>query len=138
MLLSSGGLAADDLSVVEAIVAERSPFLTDASDIGGIVGSYVLSAIAALVAIFFAFRREWRIAAFAAFVPFVESAIYRVTSVAVPRERPDVIRLEDLPADASYPLGTSRRRWRSTAACLVLGSRIEDATAVGSPGQRRS
>jgi len=130
VLLSSGGLAADDLSVVETIVAERSPFLTDASDVGGIVGSYVLSAIAALVAIFFAFRREWGIAAFAAFVPFVESAIYRVTSMAVPRERPDVIRLEDLPADASYPSGHVAASVAVYGGLvLVLGSRIVDATA---------
>ena len=35
----------------------------------------------------------------------VESATYRVTSLAVPRDRPHVHRLEDLPADASYPSG---------------------------------
>ena len=39
----------------------------------------------------------------------VESATYRVTSLVVPRERPDVQRLEDLPADASYPVGPHRR-----------------------------
>ena len=35
----------------------------------------------------------------------VESATYRVTSLAVPRDRPHVHRLEDLPANASYPSG---------------------------------
>jgi membrane-associated phospholipid phosphatase len=35
----------------------------------------------------------------------VESATYRVTSLAVPRDRPSVPRLEDLPVDASYPSG---------------------------------
>ena len=35
----------------------------------------------------------------------VESATYRVTSLVVPRDRPHVHRLEDLPANASYPSG---------------------------------
>ena len=48
---------------------------------------------------------QWRVAAFAVFVLMVESATYRVTSLAVPRDRPHVHRLEDLPADASYPSG---------------------------------
>ena len=51
------------------------------------------------------FLRKWRIAAFAVFVLVVESATYRVTSLAVPRDRPHVQRLEDLPVDASYPSG---------------------------------
>lgn len=127
VLLGSDGIAADDLSVVESIVAERTAFLTDISEVGAIVGSYVLSAIAALVAIYFAFRRQWGTAAFFALVPFVESAIYRLTSMAVPRERPDVIRLEDLPADASYPSGHVAASIAVYGGLvLVLGSRIED------------
>ena len=34
-----------------------------------------------------------------------ESATYRITTIVVPRDRPSVHRLEDLPADASYPSG---------------------------------
>ena len=52
-----------------------------------------------------AFLRTWLIAAFAVFVLVVESATYSVTSLAVSRQRPDVKRLEDLPADASFPSG---------------------------------
>lgn len=128
VLLRSDGIAADDLSVVEAIVAERTTLLTDVSEAGGIVGSYALSAIAALLAVFFALRREWAIAAFAAFVPLVESGLYRVTSLAVPRERPEVIRLEDLPADASYPSGhVAASVAVYCGLALVLTARIEDA-----------
>jgi undecaprenyl-diphosphatase len=50
-------------------------------------------------------QRKWRIAAFAVFVLVVESATYRVASIVVPRDRPHVHRLEDLPADASFPSG---------------------------------
>jgi membrane-associated phospholipid phosphatase len=35
----------------------------------------------------------------------LESATYRLTTLALPRQRPDVPRLEDLPANASYPSG---------------------------------
>ena len=49
--------------------------------------------------------RRWLIAAFAVFVLLAESATYRVTTLAVPRDRPAVHRLEDLPVDASYPSG---------------------------------
>lgn len=127
VLLSVGGIATADMSVVETIVAERTGLLTDGAEVGAIVGSYVLSAIAALLAVYFAHRREWGVAAFAAFVPFVESGLYRFTSLAVPRQRPDVVRLEDLPADVSYPSGhvaASVAVYLGLA--LVLSSRIEN------------
>lgn len=127
VVIRSDGVAADDLSVVRTLEAERTAFLNDTADVGAIVGSFALSAIAALVAIFFAFRREWGIAAFAAFVPFVESGLYRVTSIAAPRERPEVVRLEDLPADASYPSGhVAASVAVYVGLVIVLGSRIED------------
>ncbi len=68
-------------------------------------GAPVLPILVALIAIVFAIQRRWRIAAFAVFVLVVESATYRVTSLVVPRDRPHVHRLEDLPANASYPSG---------------------------------
>jgi undecaprenyl-diphosphatase len=106
VLLHTGGLASTDESVVRSIVAERSPFLTDASVVGSTVGGApLLPILVGLIAIVCAFLRRWRIAAFAVFVLVVESATYRVTSLVVPRDRPHVNRLEDLPADASYPSG---------------------------------
>jgi len=128
ILLDSNALADWDIGVVESIVAERTPFLTDVSDVGAIVGSYLLSAIAVLTAIYFAYRREWTFAAFAAFIPLVESGLYRLTSLAAPRQRPDVPRLEDLTPDASYPSGhvaASVAVYGGLA--FVLSSRIEHA-----------
>ena len=57
----------------------------------------------------------------------VESATYRVTSLAVPRERPDVKRLEDLPADASFPSGhTAASIAVYVGLVLLIASRIRD------------
>ena len=106
VLLNVGGLGSFDESAIVSIVADRTPFLTDASSVGSAVGGApVLPILVGIIAIVCAFLRRWRIAAFAVFVLVVESATYRVTSLVVPRDRPHVQRLEDLPADASYPSG---------------------------------
>ena len=106
VLLNVGGLGSFDESAIVSIVADRTPFLTDASSVGSAVGGApVLPILVGIIAIVCAFLRRWRIAAFAVFVLVVESATYRVTSLVVPRDRPHVQRLEDLPANASYPSG---------------------------------
>ena len=100
------GLARTDESTVRSIVAERTPFLTDASTVGTTLGGApLLPVLVAVIGLVCAVLRRWLIAAFAVFVLVVESATYRVTSLVVPRERPDVKRLEDLPVDASFPSG---------------------------------
>lgn len=106
VLLQTGGLARTDDSVVRSLVAERTPFLTDASEVGSTLGGApLLPILAGAVGLVFALLRKWRVAAFAACALVVESATYRITSLAVPRERPQVKRLEDLPVDASFPSG---------------------------------
>jgi membrane-associated phospholipid phosphatase len=125
VLLQSGGVASADESFVESLAGERTPFLTDVSAVGSTVGSTLLVAIAVLAALFFAHRRRWGLAAFAILLPAVESGLYRITSTAAPRERPDVPRLEDLPVDASYPsghVGASIAVYGGLA--LVLATRI--------------
>jgi undecaprenyl-diphosphatase len=106
VLLHTGGLARTDESAVKSLVAERTPFLTDASEVGSTLGGApLLPILVGVIGLVCAILRKWRIAAFAVFVLVVESATYRVTSLAVPRERPDVKRLEDLAVDASFPSG---------------------------------
>jgi undecaprenyl-diphosphatase len=106
VLVKVGGIGSADESAIASIVADRTPFLTDASSVGSAVGGApVLPILVALIAIVCAILRRWRVAAFAVFVLVVESATYRVTSLIVPRDRPHVHRLEDLPANASYPSG---------------------------------
>jgi len=131
VLIKSGGIASADESFITSLVGDRTSFLTSVSEVGSTVGSIVLVVIAALVAIFFAFRRQWRIAAFAAFVPLVESGLYRVTSLADPRHRPRVARLEDLDVNASYPSG-------HTAASIAVyaGLALLLTSGITDPGKR--
>ena len=106
VLLHTGGLARTDESAVRSLVAERTPVLTDASEAGSALGGApLLPILVGLIAVVCARLRQWRIAAFAVFVLVVESATYRVSSLVVPRERPQVTRLDDLPANASFPSG---------------------------------
>jgi undecaprenyl-diphosphatase len=104
---SSGlGLESTDESVNNTFAENRSGTLTTLAEIGSQVGGApVLPILVGIVALVAAFKRRWLIAAFAVFVLAVESATYRVTSIAVPRDRPSVPRLENLEVDASYPSG---------------------------------
>ena len=128
VLLHTGRLAETDRSTVESLVAERTPFLTDASEIGSAVGGApVLPILVGLIGLVCAAMRKWRIAAFAVFVLVVESATYRVTSLLMPRDRPSVQRLEDLPVDASYPSGHTAAAIAVYAGLvLLLTSTIRD------------
>lgn len=103
---SGVGLAGTDESFVETLARHRDGTLTTLSEIGSQVGGApVLPIIVGVIGIACAVARRWRIAAFAVFVLMAESAAYRVTTLAVPRDRPHVHRLEGLPVDASYPSG---------------------------------
>jgi len=100
------GLGGADESLPETLANDRTGTLTTLSEIGTEAGgSPVLPILVGIIAIVCAFMRRWLIAAFAVFVLTAESATYKVTSLLVPRDRPSVHRLEDLPVDASYPSG---------------------------------
>jgi len=104
-----------------------------------LAGYVVLALLAVLLGIVCAIERKWRIASFAVLVLLVESATYRIASIVVPRDRPHVARLDNLPADESYPSGHTAaslavycglvllltsafpsRRWRVAAWILAL------------------
>jgi membrane-associated phospholipid phosphatase len=120
-----------DEGFVESLAADRTPLLTDLSAVGTAAGGApVLPILAGLIAIACALLRRWLVAGFAAFVLTVESATYRVSSLVVPRERPTVHRLDDLPADASYPSGhTAASIAVYGGLVLLLTSRIADRRA---------
>jgi undecaprenyl-diphosphatase len=99
------GLGGTDESFNETLAAHRTGTLTTIAEVGAQVGAAVLVGLVCLVAIACAITRRWRIAAFAVFALLVESATYHFTSLAVPRDRPSVPRLEGLDVDASYPSG---------------------------------
>lgn len=107
--LASGsglGLGDADNSFIEHLAEHRTSTLTTVSEIGTEAGGApVLPIIVGVLGIAFAIARHWAIAAFMVFVLTVESATYKLTSALVPRDRPSVPRLEDLPVDASYPSG---------------------------------
>ncbi|HWI23152.1 MAG TPA: phosphatase PAP2 family protein [Baekduia sp.] len=106
LLLDDSFVRSTDEELPQWLADNRSGTLSDFSYVGSeIAGRVVLPALVGVVALVFAYLRKWRAAAFAVFVLVVESATYRVTSLANARERPHVPRLEDLPADASYPSG---------------------------------
>jgi membrane-associated phospholipid phosphatase len=98
------------------LAKHRSPTGTEASLIGSIVaGGVVLPIVAGLMAIAFAIARKWRLAAFIVFALGVESGSYRITTLVVHAHRPNVVRLENLPVNASYPSG------HTAAAIAVYG-----------------
>ena len=130
VLVQVDDIGRTDQSTIVSIVAERTPFLDDASSVGSAVGGApVLPILVGIIGIVCAFLRRWRLAAFAVFVLVVESATYRVTSLLVPRQRPDVQRLEDLPADQSYPSGhTAASIAVYSGFVLLLTSRFTNST----------
>jgi membrane-associated phospholipid phosphatase len=108
VLVANGGLGLEgtDESFNDTLAQHRTGTLTTLAEVGSVVGGApVLPILVGIVALVCAYFRKWLIAAFAVFVLAVESATYRVTSIAVPRERPSVHRLEHLEVDASYPSG---------------------------------
>jgi membrane-associated phospholipid phosphatase len=100
------GTGAADERVNVWLAAHRTPLRTHLSLIGSIIsGGVVLPIVVGTTALACAVFRKWRIAAFVVFVLGVESASYRLTTLAVHRHRPRVVRLEDLPVNASFPSG---------------------------------
>ena len=100
------GIGAADERVNVWLAAHRTPGRTHASLIGSIVaGGVVLPILVAVLAVACAVLRKWRVAAFVIFALAVEAATYRITTLVVHVHRPRVVRLEQLPVNASYPSG---------------------------------
>jgi membrane-associated phospholipid phosphatase len=106
-LVSNGGLGLEgtDESFNDTLADNRTGTLTTIAEAGAHLGAAVLVSVVALVVIVCLLKRRWLIAAFALFALLAESATYHFTSLAVPRQRPSVPRLEHLEADTSYPSG---------------------------------
>jgi undecaprenyl-diphosphatase len=105
--------------------------LTTVSEVGTVLGGApLLPVLVALIGIAAFATHHRRVAAFAVCVLFAESATYRVTSLLVPRDRPHVRRLEDLPADASFPSGhTAASVAVYCGLALLLTSRLRSGAA---------
>ena len=100
------GIGAADERVNVWLAAHRTPGRTHASLIGSIVaGGVVLPILVGVIGLACAVLRKWRVAAFVVFALAVEAATYRITTLVVHVHRPRVVRLEQLPVNASYPSG---------------------------------
>ena len=105
-ILSIGAIAHADEHVNTWLAAHRTSGLTQASSVGSEIGSgFVIPAVVAVAVVWFALRRQWRVAAFVLAAILVEVASYRVATLLVHRHRPAVHRLEHLPVNASFPSG---------------------------------
>jgi membrane-associated phospholipid phosphatase len=106
VIVRDDGIDSADESLVRFLSHHRSGGLTDASLIGSILaGGVVLPIIVGVCLVLAALFKQWRLAAFLIFALAVESGAYRATTLLVHRHRPQVHRLEGLPANASYPSG---------------------------------
>jgi membrane-associated phospholipid phosphatase len=106
VLVPAWGIGAADERVAVWLAGHRTASRGDASLIGSMLaGGVVLPIIAGVIALAFLALRHWRLAAFTVFALGVESGSYRITTLAVHRHRPSVVRLEHLPVNASYPSG---------------------------------
>ena len=106
VVLPIGGLADADADFSEWLADNRSAAQEDGSWVGStLAGGHVIPAVIGLCLVFFLITKRWLLAAFVLFAVALESATYRVTSMIVDRDRPDVERLEDLPVHDSYPSG---------------------------------
>jgi membrane-associated phospholipid phosphatase len=126
VIVRDGGIDNADESLVRFLSHHRSGGLTDASLIGSILaGGVVLPIIVGVCGILAALFKQWRLGAFLILALAVESGAYRATTLLVHRPRPQVHRLEDLPANASYPSGhTAASIAVYCGLALLLTSRI--------------
>jgi undecaprenyl-diphosphatase len=146
-LLPSSGLSAEE-HVNTWLAENRSSALDAASAVGSAIGDApVIPAVVGATVLVLLWRRRFRAVAFILGAIAVELVTYRAASLLVPRERPDVIRLDDLPVDQSFPSGhvaasvvvygglallissAYRRRWVS-ALCWTLAILLPAVVAV--------
>jgi membrane-associated phospholipid phosphatase len=84
----------------------RAPFRENVSWIGSTLsGGVVIPLVVAVTCTSLAIKRWWRLAAFCLTAILIEVSAYRAVVSLVPRERPDVDRLENLPLLHSFPSG---------------------------------
>jgi membrane-associated phospholipid phosphatase len=106
VVLSVAGIRSADEELPHAFAAHRSDLLDGLSLAGSMVGDIpVLPLLVTVVAVVAAWHRRWRVAAFIVAVGLLELATYRVASLLIHRDRPDVPHLDDLPLAQSYPSG---------------------------------
>ena len=84
---------------------QRTPFLTDLSQIGSNLGDVVLILTAGAVGLALVLGRRWRLAVFVIQAGLVEALTYLLVANAIERPRPSVEQLDDLNPIHSFPSG---------------------------------
>jgi undecaprenyl-diphosphatase len=127
VLLQIDALVRWDAHLSAWLERERTGRLVDLSWAGStLAGGVVIPILVGVLLVAFLLSRHWRLAAFSLFVICVESGTYRVVSLVVHRDRPDVQRLESLPVNESFPSGhTAASVALFGGLLLVLASRVE-------------
>jgi undecaprenyl-diphosphatase len=106
VLLPVHAIGHSDEAVNEWLARNRSGSLSDASYVGSSIGDVpFIPGLVILFALAAALRRRWRAAGLIVGAILVELATYRLTTLIVHRQRPDVPRLDHLPVNQSYPSG---------------------------------
>jgi undecaprenyl-diphosphatase len=106
LLLPIDPIADADRWLPDWLADQRRPGLDDASLVGSMLGDVpVLPALLLATLIGAAVVRRLRIGVFIVTAAVIELGLYRLAALGAPRERPDVPRLDDLPADESFPSG---------------------------------
>jgi membrane-associated phospholipid phosphatase len=106
VLVPHAGVGLAERSYNDWLQDQRSPFREDVSWVGSTLsGGVIIPLVVAVTCILLALKRHWRLAAFFLTAILVEVTAYRAIVELVPRERPDVQRLEDLPLLHSFPSG---------------------------------
>jgi undecaprenyl-diphosphatase len=105
-VLPDHGIGHADEHVNVWLAAHRTPTRNDVSFwLSGIGDVFAIPALVILTALGAMVMRKWRIAAFIVAAIAIEAATYRVATLLIHRQRPQVHRLDQLPVNASYYSG---------------------------------
>jgi membrane-associated phospholipid phosphatase len=117
VILTFGTVKDADEWLPRFFAEHRTAALTDASHVGSLLGDApVLVPLVGMVAVALAFRRRWRLATFIVQAGLAEGFMYLITTTFVSRTRPDVVQLDRLNPQHSFPSG------HTAAAVAVYGS----------------
>jgi membrane-associated phospholipid phosphatase len=106
LLVPHLGVGAAERSYNDWLEGQRAPFREDVSWVGSTLsGGHVIPVVVGITCIALAIKRWWRLAAFFLTAILIEVSAYRAIVSLVPRERPEVERLESLPLLHSFPSG---------------------------------
>jgi membrane-associated phospholipid phosphatase len=105
-VLPDHGIGHADEHVNVWLAAHRTPTRNDVSFwLSGVGDVFAIPALVIVTALGAMVMRKWRIAAFIVAAIAIEAATYRVATLLIHRQRPQVHRLDQLPVNASYYSG---------------------------------